>query len=789
MTAPAYRVLVGATGGRLSGVDVFSAHLVRELTRRGVEAIVLHSRPDYAIPDPLPFPEDVPAETLEPHAGESWRARWRELAEHLERRAPCVYLPNYDWHYAAATPLLSNRVAVVGSVHSDDPRYYEQLDRLGSWWNAVVAVSARLQARAEAIAPGLAGRIERVPYGVVVPDAPPPRDEAGAALEIVYTGRLVDYQKRVLRLAEVAKGLRSANVPFRLTIVGAGEDEGPLRDALAAAVPESCFRFTGSLPNHQVLEILRASHAFVLTSEFEGLPVGLLEAMAQGAVPVVERVPSGVEEVVEDGRNGYLVTGTAEFVERLAGLGRDGGLGSSLSREAWRTVRQGYRIERVADLYVALFERLLREAASGAFRRPRGRVFPVPGGDAPATRTASDVARALLPSPARALARRALRILHPGPQPAASAPVHPARSPTIIAASPLWSLNGVNVFSQSLVRGLRGRGHDARILITEPERPDLKPLSPPADLPVEELRPPRFGGEERRLRALRAYLEAQAPCVYLPNHDYRHAAVASRLSERVKVVGIVHSDDPEHYAHLMRCGRAWAATVAVSPAVHRHVAGLEPALAPRLRMIPYGVETSPMPPARHRLAGEPIRLVYSGRLVQRQKRILDLVGILRALEARRVPATLEVIGGGPERQLLEAECAASLAPGSVRFRGILPHERMPEALERSEVVLLTSAYEGLPLALLEAMARGCVPVASEYDSGRDSLVRDGINGFRVPIGDVEAFAERIARLWRDPALGARLATAAHRTVAEGGYTTEAMVSRYLKLFDELWRRC
>lgn len=353
--------------------------------------------------------------------------------------------------------------------------------------------------------------------------------------------------------------------------------------------------------------------------------------------------------------------------------------------------------------------------------------------------------------------------------------------------SPVWSLNGVNVFSASLVRGLRDEGVDAQLLITLPDMHDPKPMPWPTDIPVETL-PVRGGaGWPARWRAMKGYLEERAPCVYLPNYDFWHSCVSPRLSQGVGVVGIVHSDDPQHYEHVARLGGYWNAIVAVSPEIAERTAALDPSLVPRLRTIPYGVEVPAAFPPRDRRPAAPLRIVYHGVLKRAQKRILDLVAVVAALQQQGVPVRLTVIGGGPDEGRLRSAVATLPDPDAVQFLGIVSHAELSPLLAQQDAFVLTSSFEGLPLALLEAMAQGCVPVVSDVRSGVPGLVRDGYNGFRVPVGQVGAFAVRLAVLHRNRSLGREMARNAHRTIVEGGLRIGDMVRRYASLFDQVLR--
>ena len=204
-------------------------------------------------------------------------------------------------------------------------------------------------------------------------------------------------------------------------------------------------------------------------------------------------------------------------------------------------------------------------------------------------------------------------------------------------------------------------------------------------------------------------------------------------------------------------------------------------------MIPYGVSIPYQPPQRREASNQPLQILYSGRLIQEQKRILDLPKIVEELANRGIPVRLNIAGGGWQEQDLRAACQRLMDQGFVRFCGILSQEELAEVYEQNDVFILTSEYEGLPLALLEAMGRGCVPVVTDIPSGIPEVVRDGVNGYLVPIGATKIFADRLAALYLDPAQRRKLAENAYATVSQGRYRIEDMGAQYVALFREVWR--
>jgi glycosyltransferase involved in cell wall biosynthesis len=279
------------------------------------------------------------------------------------------------------------------------------------------------------------------------------------------------------------------------------------------------------------------------------------------------------------------------------------------------------------------------------------------------------------------------------------------------------------------------------------------------------------------------YLEDRAPCIYIPNYDVGHSGISPKLSERVAIVGIVHSDDPQHYEHVLRLGQYWNAIVAVSATIAHEVSKRAPNLSKRLSVIPYGIAAAEVLTDRRRPAAAPLRVVYAGRIDQPQKRVLDIPGILQAAAALGTPTHLTVAGSGPAEAQLRSLCAA--AGASVEFLGTLNGDTLAEVLAGQDVFLLPSAFEGLPIGVLEAMGQGCIPVVTDVRSGIPEVIADRENGFRVAAGDVAGFAACLAEIHRNPGMRRQMAESAYRTARSGCYRLDSMVQSYIDLFERV----
>jgi glycosyltransferase involved in cell wall biosynthesis len=172
-------------------------------------------------------------------------------------------------------------------------------------------------------------------------------------------------------------------------------------------------------------------------------------------------------------------------------------------------------------------------------------------------------------------------------------------------------------------------------------------------------------------------------------------------------------------------------------------------------------------------------LVMSARFA-RQKDHATLIAAMARLASQGLKPRLQLAGLGPLRTRMQATAAKLGLAEQIVFLG--HHADMPGLLRSQALYVLSTHYEGMPLALVEAMAAGCACVASDV-TGVRGVIQEGVTGLLVPEGDAQALADAIARLLRDPALAHRLGAAARqRALAEHGLSLmreryEALITR------------
>lgn len=179
---------------------------------------------------------------------------------------------------------------------------------------------------------------------------------------------------------------------------------------------------------------------------------------------------------------------------------------------------------------------------------------------------------------------------------------------------------------------------------------------------------------------------------------------------------------------------------------------------------------------------QPFRVVYSGRLVERQKCIQQVVHTL--IHACRDSSQIEahLIGDGTARAACEQLVHQAGLADRIHFHGRVPPEHVQLLLQRSQAILLMSDFEGLPVALLEAMAAGVVPVVRSIPSGIPELVHNERTGLLVANDPADAAAALI-RLSQNPDLWQNCSRNGCSLV-EASYSAEQCYAQWMKLIQQ-----
>lgn len=312
-------------GMSIGGVTTWSLGMVRRINEAGGHGVLLnHPRANLQELAPQTY-ADVP---IEPCYSVLNLGNVRDNLEKYKSTLPATIIPNWSAETYGLCARLSrthaSQMRVIGFCHTYEAFYFWFLQYYEPIIHRFVAVSEECAQVLREKMPLRRNDIVVRPYPVV---PPPSMEKRGPSherpLRLLYAGRIEQVQKRVFDLVELAITLYAQQVNFQLRIVGEGSDKRALQDRVLGLVPGIRQRISvekGVAPD-VMPSLFSASDVCVLTSEYEGTSIFMLEGMAHGCVPVVTRV-SGTRGTITDGANGFVrdvgdISGLATAIGRL----------------------------------------------------------------------------------------------------------------------------------------------------------------------------------------------------------------------------------------------------------------------------------------------------------------------------------------------------------------------------------------------------------------------------------------------------------------------------------------
>jgi glycosyltransferase involved in cell wall biosynthesis len=201
-----------------------------------------------------------------------------------------------------------------------------------------------------------------------------------------------------------------------------------------------------------------------------------------------------------------------------------------------------------------------------------------------------------------------------------------------------------------------------------------------------------------------------------------------------------------------------------------------------VEMVPNGIG---VPPSREKpFTGRQLTLLYIGRLAPGKGLHQTVEGLRHARQAG-VDAHLVIAGSGPEEEALKKRVRAAHLERYVEFAGPCHGEDKAKLYARADALVLASESEGLPYAVLEAMAAGVVPIVTRVGALTD-VVHEHEHGLFVPVRDPAAIARAIAALAADRVSLARMGAAARKRAATA-YSIERLARDFSSLYGVLTR--
>lgn len=234
----------------------------------------------------------------------------------------------HDWLELGMVSNLGLQNPVVQFVHGDYDYYYHLSQQNEAWVDQFICVSASITTELKQRMPQRSSNIKHL--FLPVPEIKGNRTHS-STLQLVFAGRCEEAKGyHLLPLIDAA--LQQKNCKVRWHIAGPGSND----PAFQKIWNNSDVIFYGNLTQQKLNKLFLHSSVFVLPSIAEGMPVSVIEAMKAGAVPIVNDLKGGMQELVEDGITGFLIPNNDPFIfaEKLVTLAVDDQKLSNLSSAA-----------------------------------------------------------------------------------------------------------------------------------------------------------------------------------------------------------------------------------------------------------------------------------------------------------------------------------------------------------------------------------------------------------------------------------------------------------------------
>lgn len=249
------------------------------------------------------------------------------------------------------------------------------------------------------------------------------------------------------------------------------------------------------------------------------------------------------------------------------------------------------------------------------------------------------------------------------------------------------------------------------------------------------------------------------------------------INPKLKIIAVLHNDEEVYYRALA----AWEPYIDVCLTISSKIKNTlldKKFPSYKIRELYWKIPCNKNIRRSYSPAGEPLKIGYAGRISVKQKRADLLLKAGERLREKQVDFRMNIAGSGEYEEEFIKQIREKELENHIRLHGEIAHEQIAWFWEEQDLCISCSEWEGHSISHSEAMAAGAVLVITDT-SGASDDVEEGINGFIVEIGDVEALAERIMYLDQ------------HRELLNkmGNHSREKIIERneYMEA-ENYWRR-
>lgn len=252
------------------------------------------------------------------------------------------------------------------------------------------------------------------------------------------------------------------------------------------------------------------------------------------------------------------------------------------------------------------------------------------------------------------------------------------------------------------------------------------------------------------LKEMAVNIAAFLPCIFITHGSIALNAaqiVKSAFPDQIKLVAVAHGDEENTYKMLRLWSDQLDKIICISKKIYVE---LQKKYGLKKEILLYRPNPIQIPFLEGRRINheEPLRIGFAARLRKEQKRVHLLPEIIDTCLRKGRMVEFDIVGEGDCLELLRSYVSDRNLENKVHILGWMSPTEMTKFWKNEDIYLNISDFEGMSLAMLEAMACGAVPVVTDV-SGVDDLIDDGKNGFVVPVDGWMEAADKIELLDKD----------------------------------------
>lgn len=340
---------------------------------------------------------------------------------------------------------------------------------------------------------------------------------------------------------------------------------------------------------------------------------------------------------------------------------------------------------------------------------------------------------------------------------------------------------GVEIFIQTFADYCQEKGHKVTIIETVSEG-SWTQLFRDRGYQVKQIFPQAFKSKISHVKRIAKTL-SEYDLIILNDAPYAQSGIGL-LPNKIVTIPVLHLNHISMIRNATANSINWDIISAVTPGMKDCIMrfGID---EKKIIIVPYGISVPSEWPKKAKVFSvtDPLRIIFIGQINHFHKGVFYLPGILKRVIEKNIKIKVDIVGDGPDLQALRQQFTG-ISPAIYEFHGALSNDNTMQLLEKADVLIMPSHFEGQGIVLLEAMSKGVVPIASKLGKVTDFAINNDVDGYLVTVGDEKGFADAIMKLACDRNNLRNMSKAAWQNAASR-FAYQIMGNAYLSIAEDL----